>query len=46
LLLRAMFELALKLRDQLGFAGIVVDAKPDAISFCRRLALMPLTVER
>jgi GNAT superfamily N-acetyltransferase len=33
LLLRAMLELALKMRDRLGCIGVVVDAKPDAVAF-------------
>jgi GNAT superfamily N-acetyltransferase len=46
LLLRAMFELALELRGRIGCAGVVVDAKPDAVSFYQRLGFMPLSVER
>lgn len=45
-LLRAMFELALELRDKAGCAGVVVDAKPGAIVFYQKLGFMPLTVER
>lgn len=33
LLLRAMLELALEMRDRVGCIGVVVDAKPDAIAF-------------
>ncbi|MFQ5661494.1 MAG: GNAT family N-acetyltransferase [Gammaproteobacteria bacterium] len=33
LLLRAMFALALEMRDRIGCTGVVVDAKPDAVSF-------------
>jgi GNAT superfamily N-acetyltransferase len=33
LLLRAMLELALEMRDRVGCIGVVVDAKPDAVAF-------------
>jgi GNAT superfamily N-acetyltransferase len=33
LLLRAMLELALEMRDRVGCIGVVVDAKPDAVTF-------------
>ena len=33
LLLRAMLELALELRDRIGCIGVVVDSKPDAVPF-------------
>ena len=33
LLLRAMLELALEMRDRVGCIGVVVDAKLDAIAF-------------
>jgi GNAT superfamily N-acetyltransferase len=33
LLLRAMFELALEMRDRVGCIGVVVDAKADAVAF-------------
>ncbi len=46
LLLRAMFKLALELRGRIGCAGVVVDAKPEAVSFCERLGFVPLRVER
>ncbi len=46
LLLRAMFELALEIRDRLGCVGVVVDAKQDAVSFYRGLGFIPLDVER
>jgi GNAT superfamily N-acetyltransferase len=36
LLLKAMLELAFKLRDQAGCTGVVVDAKPDAVNFYSR----------
>jgi GNAT superfamily N-acetyltransferase len=37
LLLRAMLELALEMRDRAGCVGVVVDAKPDAVTFYSRL---------
>ncbi len=46
LMLRAMFELALELRERVGCAGVVVDAKPDAVSFHQRLGFMPLSAVR
>ncbi len=46
LLLRAMFDLALELRDRIGCAGIVVDSKANAVNFNQRLGFMPLEVER
>jgi GNAT superfamily N-acetyltransferase len=46
LLLRSMFELALELRDKVGCAGIVVDAKRDAVTFYEKLGFLPLAVER
>ncbi len=33
LLLRAMLELALEMRDRAGCIGVVVDAKPEAVAF-------------
>ncbi len=33
LLLRAMLELALEMRDRVGCTSVVVDAKPDAVDF-------------
>lgn len=33
LLLRAMLELALEMRDRVGCIGVVVDAKPEAVTF-------------
>jgi GNAT superfamily N-acetyltransferase len=46
LLLRAMFELALEVRDRIGCAGIVVDSKANAIGFHQRFGFMPLEAER
>lgn len=42
LLLRSVFALALQMADQVGCAGIVVDAKPDAVAFYERLGFVPL----
>lgn len=42
LLLKAMFELALHLRDQAGCTGVVVDAKPDAEDFYSRFGFSSL----
>jgi GNAT superfamily N-acetyltransferase len=44
LLLKAMFELALELKDSVGCAGVVVDAKPDAVRFYERYGFIPLEV--
>ena len=37
LLLKAMLELALNLRDQIGCSGVVVDAKPESVDFYNQL---------
>lgn len=42
LLLKAMLELALQLRDQVGCIGVVVDAKPTAVAFYTPLGFEPL----
>ena len=42
LLLRAMLELALEMRDRVGCIGIVVDAKPDAVDFYSTLGFTPV----
>lgn len=42
LLLRAMLELALDMRDRVGCVGMVVDAKPDAITFYASLGFFPI----
>ena len=44
LLLRAMFGLALDLRDRFGCMGVIVDAKPDAVGFYEGLGFMKLGV--
>ena len=46
ILLKAMFELALEMRDKLGCIGVVVDAKPDAVSFYQRFGFIPLKIEQ
>ena len=42
LLLKAMLELALDLRDQVGCTGVVVDAKPDSVDFYNQLGFSRL----
>lgn len=42
LLLRAMLELALEMRDRVGCIGVVVDAKPDAVAFYSALGFKPI----
>ena len=42
LLLRSMLELALEMRDRVGCVGVVVDAKPDAVSFYIALGFTPI----
>lgn len=43
LLLKAMLELALNLRDQVGCTGVVVDAKPDGVDFYKQLGFSDIT---
>jgi GNAT superfamily N-acetyltransferase len=42
LLLRAMLELALELRDRVGCSGVVVDAKPESVPFYTSLGFRTL----
>ena len=42
LLLRAMLELALEMRDRVGCIGMIVDAKPDAVNFYSSLGFKPI----
>lgn len=42
LLLRAMLELALEIRDRTGCIGVVVDAKPEAVTFYSSLGFAPI----
>ena len=42
LLLRAILELALEMRDRVGCIGVVVDAKPDAVDFYSTLGFTPV----
>ena len=42
LLLRAMLELALEMSDRFGCIGVVVDAKPDAVTFYSSLGFTPI----
>ena len=41
-LLRAVFTLALQMADDFGCVGLVVDAKPDAITFYEKLGFVRL----
>lgn len=43
-LLRFVFRLALKMSEDYGCIGVVVDAKPEAVSFYRRFGFIPLDV--
>jgi GNAT superfamily N-acetyltransferase len=42
LLLRAMLELSLEMRDRVGCIGVVVDAKPEAVDFYSDLGFAPI----
>lgn len=42
-LLRAVFSLALRMADEMGCLGVVVDAKPEAIPFYQKLGFVQLT---
>jgi GNAT superfamily N-acetyltransferase len=44
LLLRAVFELAARMADDMGCVGVVVDAKPDAVAFYDKLGFIRLEV--
>jgi len=46
LLLRFMLELALELRDRVGCAGAVVDARARTVAFYEKLGFISLTAER
>lgn len=37
-----MLELALEMRDRAGCIGVVVDAKPDAVTFYSSLGFTPI----
>ena len=43
-LLRFVLQLALRLADDYGCVGVLVDAKPDAVSFYEKLGFMTLEV--
>lgn len=43
-LLRHVFMLALRMAQEVGCIGVVVDAKRDAVAFYGRLCFMPLEV--
>ncbi len=42
LLLRAMLELALEMRDRVGCIGVVVDAKASAVAFYSDMGFKPI----
>lgn len=42
LLLRAVFALAQRMAGDVGCAGVLVDAKPDAVAFYKRLGFVEL----
>jgi len=44
LLLRATLELALEIRDRIGCIGVIVDAKPDSVSFYSSLGFKPINL--
>jgi GNAT superfamily N-acetyltransferase len=44
LLLRAIFQLARQMAEDVGCVGIVVDAKPDAVAFYDKLGFLRLEV--
>lgn len=41
LLLRAMLELALEMRNRAGCIGVEIDAKPEAVAFYSNLGFKP-----
>lgn len=43
-LLRFVFRLALKMAGDYGCFGVIVDAKPESVSFYRRFGFIPLDV--
>jgi GNAT superfamily N-acetyltransferase len=43
-LLKAMFAMARKMSEEMGCIGLVVDAKPDAVSFYEKLGFIRLEV--
>ena len=44
LLLRFALQLALRLGHEFGCVGVLVDAKPDAVTFYEKLGFMPLEI--
>ncbi|MCG6967557.1 MAG: GNAT family N-acetyltransferase [Chromatiaceae bacterium] len=44
LLLRAVLELALEIRDRVGCVGVVVDAKSDAVAFYQALGFSQMSL--
>jgi len=45
MLLRFLFELTVKMRDELGCVGVVVDSKPDAVAFYETYGFQATTPE-
>jgi len=45
LLLKSMLDLALQLREKVGCAGVVVDAKEQAVSYYARYGFIPIDLE-
>jgi GNAT superfamily N-acetyltransferase len=41
-LLRFVLDLAVRLAGDFGCLGVIVDAKPEAVSFCEQFGFMPL----
>jgi GNAT superfamily N-acetyltransferase len=46
LLLKSMLEIALKLRDTVGCIGVVIDSKPEAITFYEKLGFIILETQQ
>ena len=44
MMVRNCIELAERLRDEVGFVGLVVDAKPQAVAFYRRHGFIAITL--
>lgn len=42
LLLRAVLELSVEIRDRVGCIGVVMDAKPEAVDFYSGLGFVPI----
>ena len=46
LLLKAVFLLAQRMADEIGCVGVLVDAKPEAVSFYERYGFEPMEVQQ